>query len=378
MAGWIIRSARGKIMSSDQNESTTTMIWEKVLQMGEVNLPGARWGHTCNAVSGGRRVYVLGGYGQSFSRTDRVDIFFTEYLCWRVAMMRGNPPAPRHSHSCTTVGDRLFVFGGTDGTKPLNDLHILDTASRSWILPSVSGDVPEPREGHSAVLIDKRIFIYGGCGRFENGDVYYNDLHTLDTETFQWKNVVTDGTPPSKREGQSCISWRHNIIVVGGEDSSSSSSPDVHRIHVDNKVWYKMHCTGEILPPRGGHTAIGLGDNLLVFGGVSEESKLYNDVYKLEIGNGTWTKITTIGECPSGRFFMAGDCLDPQRGVLVYIGGCSENLEALNDVYFLHTEPYRGSLAGQESLKLQSVVQNILIPANSKLKSLVQNSEPTP
>ena len=33
----------------------------------------------------------------------------------------------RDSHSCTVIGDNLFVFGGTDGTKLLNDLQILDT-----------------------------------------------------------------------------------------------------------------------------------------------------------------------------------------------------------------------------------------------------------
>lgn len=41
--------------------------------------------------------------------------------------MQGTLPVPRDSHSCTTVGDRLFIFGGTDGNVPLKDLHILDT-----------------------------------------------------------------------------------------------------------------------------------------------------------------------------------------------------------------------------------------------------------
>lgn len=42
--------------------------------------------------------------------------------------MKGTPPTPRDSHSCTTVGDNLFIFGGTDGRRPLNDLHMLDTS----------------------------------------------------------------------------------------------------------------------------------------------------------------------------------------------------------------------------------------------------------
>lgn len=46
-------------------------------------------------------------------------------------MLKGVPPSPRDSHSCTTVGDKLFVFGGTDGKNPLKDMHILDTCKYS-------------------------------------------------------------------------------------------------------------------------------------------------------------------------------------------------------------------------------------------------------
>lgn len=46
---------------------------------------------------------------------------------WSEPAIKGPPPTPRDSHSCTVIGDNLFVFGGTDGTKLLNDLQILDT-----------------------------------------------------------------------------------------------------------------------------------------------------------------------------------------------------------------------------------------------------------
>lgn len=49
-------------------------------------------------------------------------------------MIKGSPPTPRDSHSCTTVGENLYVFGGTDGMNPLRDLHILDTC-KSFLPP---------------------------------------------------------------------------------------------------------------------------------------------------------------------------------------------------------------------------------------------------
>lgn len=50
--------------------------------------------------------------------------------------MKGILPTPRDSHSCTTVGDNLFVFGGTDGKNPLRDLHILDTGKFIFVFCS--------------------------------------------------------------------------------------------------------------------------------------------------------------------------------------------------------------------------------------------------
>lgn len=51
---------------------------------------------------------------------------------WSQPEIKGTPPTPRDSHSCTTVGNNLYVFGGTDGMRPLRDLHILDTCEQLW------------------------------------------------------------------------------------------------------------------------------------------------------------------------------------------------------------------------------------------------------
>ncbi|BBH04025.1 Galactose oxidase/kelch repeat superfamily protein [Prunus dulcis] len=104
---------------------------------------------------------------------------------WSKPVIKGTPPTPRDSHSCTAVGDNLFVFGGTDGMNPLKDLHILDTCDFTYMdIASLRGDGPEAREGHSAALVGKRLFIFGGCGKSSNNsdEVYYNDLYILNTD----------------------------------------------------------------------------------------------------------------------------------------------------------------------------------------------------
>lgn len=43
----------------------------------EAGGPGKRWGHTCNAVKGGRFLYVFGGYGRDNCQTNQVHVFDT-------------------------------------------------------------------------------------------------------------------------------------------------------------------------------------------------------------------------------------------------------------------------------------------------------------
>ncbi|KAL0878008.1 hypothetical protein Bca101_027714 [Brassica carinata] len=274
------------------------MRWERIQRqvgLGDSSSgPGKRWGHTCNAVKGGRFVYVFGGCGGDGCLTNQVHVFdncecssddsrngfYERRKRWSELMIRGVPPSPRDSHSCTAVGDNLFVFGGSDGKHYLNDLHVLDTSSNTWKCLEARGEVPDTREAHSATRIGKYILIFGGCGKVPGLDeeVLYNDLYILDTETITWARAATTGTRPFARDCHTCSTWNRKIIVVGGQ-------------HFD-------------------------GDYL-------------SDVHILD---------TAIEEGPSARFSAAAACLSPYKaGSFLFVGGCNKNLEPLDDIYYLHT-----------------------------------------
>ncbi|KAL6177987.1 hypothetical protein ACLB2K_049507 [Fragaria x ananassa] len=365
------------------NTQKTKMRWERVhlqpphqaqhhpqgvsLQNG-IYGPGKRWGHTCNAIKEGRLLYVFGGYGRDNCQTHQVHVFDTVTHTWSQPVIIGTPPTPRDSHSCTTVGENLFVFGGTDGTNPLKDLHILDTSSHTWISPTLKGEGPEAREGHSAALVGKRLFVFGGCGKSANNneEVYYNDLYILNTETFAWKKAITSGQPPSPRDSHTCSSSRNTVIVIGGEDGHDYYLSDVHILDADTLVWRELNTSGQLLPPRGGHSTVAFGKNLFVFGGFTDARSLYNDLYMLDVDTGLWTRVITTGDGPSARFSVAGDCLDPAKGgVLVFIGGCNKSLEGLDDMYYLNTGLVRESerrlekLSLRKQLKLKCQEQNL-------------------
>ena len=54
-------------------------------------------------------------------------------LTWWQPIVHGAKPAPRAAHSATVVGNKVFVFGGNDGTTLFNDLHVLDTGASCQI-----------------------------------------------------------------------------------------------------------------------------------------------------------------------------------------------------------------------------------------------------
>ncbi|KAL0825773.1 hypothetical protein Bca101_049450 [Brassica carinata] len=265
------------------------MRWEMVQRQAGLSDsssgPGKRWGHTCNAVKGGRFVYVFGGFGKEGYFTNQVHVFDAGRQIWSEPMIRGVPPSPRDSHSCTTVGDNLFVFGGTDGKHYLNDLHVLDTSSHTWKCLEVRGEEPDAREAHSATLVGKHIFVFGGCGKVPGLDdeVFFNDLYILNTETITWQRAVTTGTRPFARDGHTCSTWNNKIIVVGGEHFEGDYLSDVHILDTDTFAWKQLKTSWQPLTPRAGHITVAIESNLFVFGGFRDPQNLYNDLYVLDV-----------------------------------------------------------------------------------------------
>ncbi|EFJ05979.1 hypothetical protein SELMODRAFT_431101 [Selaginella moellendorffii] len=183
---------------------------------------------------------------------------------WSKPVMKGTHPSPRDSHSSTAVGSKLYVFGGTDGTSPLNDLFVLDTATTTWGKPDVFDDVPAPREGHSASLIGDNLFVFGGY-------------------TFVWKKISTTGVSLIPRDGHTCSFYKNCFIVMGGEDSGNAYLNDVYILDTETMAWQEVKTTGVELMLRAGHTTISHGKYLVVFGGFSYDHKLFNDVHTLDL-----------------------------------------------------------------------------------------------
>ncbi|CAI5984069.1 unnamed protein product [Closterium sp. NIES-64] len=436
--------------------------------------PGRKWGHTLNAVNYGRQVYVFGGYGKDERQTNDVYVYNTTKDAWSKPNIKGTPPSPRDSHTSTVVGSRLFVFGGTDGSSGLNDLYMLDTSTNTWTRLAAQGDVPAAREGHAAARVEGLVYVFGGCGKAGEGgmvdETYYNDVHVFNPDTMRWARVATTGTAPSPRDSHSCCAWGNQLIVFGGEDSRNCYLSDVfvldtrdrnpfpmQAVHVavtagrymvvfggftvslaqslspllslpflGSLVWREVRARGQKPLPRAGHVAVTAGRYMVVFGGFTDERRLFNDLHVLDLcmlafylhwqqytftgvsslqsstiahsvssslpslppcapfypppasehwqqytftgvsslqsstiahsvssslpslprcapfypppASEHWQQYTPTGDVPSRRFSLSADLLDTVSGKMMLFGGCNDDLEALEDAYFLHTD----------------------------------------
>lgn len=67
-----------------------------------------------------------------------------------------NGPNQRAAHISQIVGDKLVVFGGWNGSAPLNDVYVFDFESQKWIMCCSVNPGPSSRNNVSL----PNVFLY--------------------------------------------------------------------------------------------------------------------------------------------------------------------------------------------------------------------------
>lgn len=138
---------------------------------------------------------------------------------WTHPDVVGDIPPPCRAHTATLVDRKIIVFGGGEGPAYYNDVYILDTAMRKWTHPVFPADpLPPPRRAHTSVLYKNKLWIFGGG----NGSTALNDVWTLDVsgpvEKMRWEQVETRGKKPTARGYHTANLIGNVMVVVGGSD----------------------------------------------------------------------------------------------------------------------------------------------------------------
>lgn len=242
--------------------------------------PGPRHGHSATKV--GAKLFIIGGSSEKEERVDVV-VLDTDAMMWYRPTVKGDAPASRSFHSATLVGSKLYVFGGSNDSHYFNDLFIFDALTMQWSAVEAKGDIPEPLSGHSATLFGSQIFVFGGY----DGQTYHDQLYVFDTQTLEWRKQNPSGDIPPARAWHTGNQVRTKIFIFGGTGASAYN--DLHILDPGVMRFYKQSVVGQ---PRAcsGHASALVGNKLFYLAGGMFDSGL-DDLNILDTENFTWSAV---------------------------------------------------------------------------------------
>ena len=247
-----------------------------------------RWGHSANLLNN-NNIIIFGGYGGSKSHARLNDVLLVNpnTLEMTEPFVSGVPPSPRMFHTSSLYKESIYIVGGRESpTNALNQVYQLSCGDQySWKQIETQGSFPA-RWRHSASVINNSIYIFGGRSQ----DNVFNDCFKLNLETMEWTKVETSGNIPSPRYSHtSNVINSTQLLIFGGISNSSTLYNDVYVLDTLTNVWSKIETKGVEISKRFSHSATNVGENIYVIGGCSPAA--LNDIYVLNTSNWTWSTV---------------------------------------------------------------------------------------
>lgn len=217
--------------------------------------------------------------------------------------------ARRSKHTLVTWNDALYVFGGDNGKRMLNDMLRFDINDNSWSRAVTKGTPPAPRYHHSAVIFGSNMLVFGGF----TGDLYSNsnlqnknDLFEYKFNTGQWTEWHIEGRLPPARSAHGAAIYKNNLWIFAGYDGNKRLD-DLWTICLTdlNPRWQEVQQSGDRPPTCCNFPVAVVKDSMFVFSGQSG-TKITNDMFEFNFLDQRWTRI------PSAHL-LRGAPAPPQR-----------------------------------------------------------------
>uniref|UniRef100_A0A8D0H5A4 Host cell factor C1 n=1 Tax=Sphenodon punctatus TaxID=8508 RepID=A0A8D0H5A4_SPHPU len=157
-------------------------------------------------------------------------------VAWDTPITYGVLPPPRESHTAVVYTEKdskkskLVIYGGMSGCR-LGDLWTLDIETLMWNKPSLSGVAPLPRSLHSATTIGNKMYVFGGWVPLVMDDVKVathekewkctNTLACLNLDTMAWEPILVDTLEdniPRARAGHCAVAINTRLYIWSGRD----------------------------------------------------------------------------------------------------------------------------------------------------------------
>lgn len=215
--------------------------------------------HHPNAGAVDGKLYVAGFLlGSSLSDGDgRVFVYEPAADEWtqRASMPAGTD---RGSACVTTLGSKLYVFGGASNTT-VPDASAYDTAADTWEDLTF---MPELREHCVAAAVSGLIYIVSGRAGSISGIGAESFVYDPATDTYAERAPI-----PTPRGGTAGTLLHGRIFVFGGEGNPASESGVFSEVEAYDPATDTWHTYPSMTIPRHGFGAATLGERIYLPGG---------------------------------------------------------------------------------------------------------------
>ncbi len=146
---------------------------------------------------------------------------------WASVPLIGTPPTARAAAAMVwdPQNSRFILFGGNIGSGSYsNQLYYYDPSTNIWSQPSITGSLPSAREDHLAVwdTLGNRMLMFGGW----NGSTFFQDLWSFSPSTNTWTQLPNNTTLPQPRDEHAGV-WDGSKMIMFGGDSGPGNFNDL-------------------------------------------------------------------------------------------------------------------------------------------------------
>jgi N-acetylneuraminic acid mutarotase len=234
-------------------------------------------------------------------------------------------PGPRRDHSLAghDGSGRLYLFGGRFQGQALDDAWVYDLASERWERLQPSGAAPPARFGHNAELSadGTEMLLFGG----QAGASFFNDVWLLNLADTRWEKVDGGAAPAPRYGAGAAFDGTRGLLYVSHGFTDRGRFDDTWTFRTRQRSW------DDASPPNGDARPLkrcllrcgwdSTGEQLLLFGGQSNQAPFHGDLWAWEAKSRRWREIVAQ-PAPSARNLYAS-FLDQARGLFYVLGGAS-------------------------------------------------------
>ncbi|XP_035215637.1 beta-scruin-like isoform X2 [Stegodyphus dumicola] len=251
-------------------------------------------------------IYVIGGIDLKKSVNNRHIIH--DVVIYNLSERRWQKKTPmnypRAFHSVAAVGGIIYVFGGRNENEDIiSSVEAYNPQENCW---TVCRSSPYPIAGAAVTVINNLVYVFGGMTCQEDEEVISSSTLIFDPQSNSWMNGP-DLPKPTVYSGASShlnLGWIFGGLVESKQHATSVK--DIFQLDVRRQKWKKI---GKLSVPRHSSVIISISSQTYVIGGFSTE--INECVCSCDVVYPLKKKVSSLTPFPHPLIGMSGILIPP-------------------------------------------------------------------